>query len=392
MRVAVFTDNDFDKVNGVTTALEALVTHAPGDISPRIYTASALATEAPHYLALQSRALPLPFYSEMDMYVPHWREYLRWVRRDRAAVLHLTTPGPLGLTALWIAARTGLPLVGSFHTDLASYTTVLSGSKWLGKLMTVYMRWMYGRCERTLVPSASTRELMAAAGSDVARIGLWTRGVDTTLFDPQKRSPALRERWRISDREPALLYVGRLSREKGLDLLPEVLYRLRAMRVKHRMVIAGDGPLRHWLQAQLPEAVFTGVLDRKDVAEVFASADAFVFPSVTDTAGNVVLEAQAAGLPVIVSDRGGPRENIVSGITGSVCSGSDPRDWATLVGDLLRGPALRERMGRAARQYALSRRWDHALASVYQTYRDALMSHGNVANVLHDAVEGGSHA
>ena len=230
------------------------MTHAPADIAPRIYTASALAADAPHYLALPSRAFPIPFYSEMDMYLPHWREYLRWVRRDGVEVLHLTTPGPLGLTALWVAARTGLPLVGSFHTDLATYTTVLSGSKWLGSVMAVYMRWMYGRCMQDLVPSAATRELMAARGSDVGRIGLWTRGVDTALFDPSRRSAALRERWRASERQPALLYVGRLSREKGLQMLPELQYRLRAMAVGHRMIIAGDGPLRRWLADRLPEA------------------------------------------------------------------------------------------------------------------------------------------
>jgi glycosyltransferase involved in cell wall biosynthesis len=371
MRVAVFTDNDFDKVNGVTTALDALLTHAPSDISPRIYTAAALATDAPHYLALSSRALPIPFYTEMDVYFPRWREYLRWVRRDAVDVLHLTTPGPLGLTALWVAARTGLPLVGSFHTDLASYTRVLSGSKWLGKVMAVYMRWMYGRCARTLVPSSATRELMAATGCDAARIGLWTRGVDTTLFDPQRRSDALRESWGASERQPALLYVGRLSREKGLGLLPELQYRLRAMSVKHRLIIAGDGPLRRRLAEQLPDAVFTGMLGRQEVAKVFASADAFVFPSTTDTAGNVVLEAQASGLPVIVSGQGGPKENMLPGVTGWVCSRNDPKDWANLVAEALRPSVLRERMGRSARHYALGRRWEHALSSVYQAYRDA---------------------
>jgi glycosyltransferase involved in cell wall biosynthesis len=237
--------------------------------------------------------------------------------------------------------------------------------------MAVYLRWMYGRCMKTLVPSAATRELMATRGSDIGRIGLWTRGVDTALFDPSRRSAALRERWRASERQPALLYVGRLSREKGLQMLPELQYRLRAMAVGHRMIIAGDGPLRRWLADELPEAVFTGTLGRREIAEVFASADAFVFPSTTDTAGNVVLEAQASGLPVVVSDRGGPKENMLAGVTGWVCPRSDPRDWAALVADILRTPALREQMGHAARQYALCRRCDHALSSVYQAYRDA---------------------
>jgi glycosyltransferase involved in cell wall biosynthesis len=371
MRVAVFTDNDFDKVNGVTTTLTALVDHAPPDIVPRIYTASALASDTPHYFALGSRAVPIPFYSEMDMYIPRWRDYLRRVEADEIDVVHLTTPGPLGLTALWVSARRGLPLVGSFHTDLATYTTVLSGSRVLGKLMTQYMRWMYGKCSMTLVPSASTRELLANAGVRRDRIGLWTRGVNTTFFRPDRRSSALRESWRASDREPVLLYVGRVSREKGLTMLPELLYRMRALRVPHRMVIVGDGPLRTWLARELPDAIFTGTLDREHVADAFASADLFVFPSTTDTAGNVVLEAQASGLPVVVSGLGGPKENMLPDRTGCVCVTSDPGEWAHVLAALLTMSSQRTEMAIAARQYAIGRRWETALAGLYQAYREA---------------------
>jgi glycosyltransferase involved in cell wall biosynthesis len=385
MRVAVFTDNDFDKVNGVTTALNALVDYAPSDIAPRIYTASALGSDTPQYLALPSKAVPIPFYTGMDMYVPRWREYLRRVAADEIDVLHLTTPGPLGLTALWVAARTGLPLVGSFHTDLATYTSILSGSPLLGKLMGQYMRWMYGKCRETLVPSAATRELMVSAGANPGRIGFWTRGVDTTLFNPQRRSHRLRERWRTSTREPALLYVGRLSREKGLELLPEMLYRLRALGLAHRMIIAGDGPLRPWLMEQLPDAIFTGSLGRHDVAEVFASADLFVFPSLTDTAGNVVLEAQASRLPVVVSGKGGPREQMVPDVTGRVCEDPNPKAWAEVVASLLTHETVCEQMRDAARQYASSRRWEAALTGVYQAYRNAHRRSPQLSPVHHAA-------
>jgi glycosyltransferase involved in cell wall biosynthesis len=231
---------------------------------------------------------------------------------------------------------------------------------------------MYVKCMQTLVPSAATRELMISTGFDPRQIGFWTRGVDTTLFAPGRRSTLVRERWRASVREPALLYVGRLSREKGLELLPEMLYRLRACGAPHRLVVAGDGPLRRWLMEQLPDAVFTGSLSREDVANVFASADLFVFPSTTDTAGNVVLEAQASGLPVVVSNKGGPREHMMPDVTGRICEGNDARAWATVVADLLLDPATRQHMSAAARQYALNRRWETALAGVYQAYRDAV--------------------
>lgn len=371
MRIAVFTDNDFDKVNGVTTTLTALVEHAPPDLSPRIYTASSRASDTPDYLALPSLPLPIPFYSEMKMYVPRWRTYLRRVIEDKIEVLHLTTPGPLGLAAVWTAAQTGIPLVGSFHTDLARYTEVLSGSARLARLIARYMRWMYGRCLRTLAPSRATRELLVASGLHAGRVNLWPRGVDTGHFTPARRSSLLRERWQVRAHERVLLYVGRVSREKGLDLLPGVVARLVARGLPHRLVIAGDGPYRRGLEEQLPDAIFTGTLDRQAVADVFASADLFVFPSTTDTAGNVVLEAQASGLPVIVSASGGPQEQMRPSVTGVVCRGSEPELWAHEIASVLSRPQQLAEMARAARAFALERRWSQALAPLYQTYRDA---------------------
>ncbi len=369
MKVAIFTDNDFDKVNGVTTALTAVLRYAPSGITPRIYTAATLGSDEPHYLALSSQGMPIPFYGEMRMYVPHWKEYLRRVQEDRIDVLHLTTPGPMGLAALWVAHRTGLPLVGSFHTDLAAYTSLLSGSAFLGAFMRHYMRWMYGRCQRVLVPSDATRRMLVEAGTRADRIALWGRGVDTTLFTPARRDQRLRERWGVSGRRLAVLYVGRLSREKGLDLLAPVSARLRAARIDHRLVVAGDGPMRSELMAACPDAVFTGPLGREAVADVFASADVFVFPSRTDTAGNVVLEAQASGLPVIVSDAGGPREHLRPGVTGRVVSGIAPDAWCTALRAVAGDPAQQELVRRAAREYALSRRWEVALEPLFETYR-----------------------
>lgn len=367
MKVAIFTDNDFDKINGVTTTLTAVLRHAPADVTPRIYTASGLACDAPDYLALQSFGVGIPFYNEMKMYVPHARRYLDRVRADRVDVVHLTTPGPLGLVALWVAAKAGLPLVGSFHTDLAAYTRLLSGSERLGALMREYMRWMYGRCARVLVPSDATRQLMCAMGLRADAVSIWPRGVDTALFHPDRRSTELRHRWRVSASRPALLYVGRLSREKGLDLLAPIQDALRARGFDHRLIVAGEGPMRRELGERCGDAVFTGPLGRDAIAAVFASADIFVFPSETDTAGNVVLEAQASGLPVAVSDQGGPQENMQPDYSGLVCHGRDPGVWAACIAELW---ADRSLSSVAARAYALSRRWDAALDPLYRAYRD----------------------
>jgi glycosyltransferase involved in cell wall biosynthesis len=368
MNVAIFTDNDFDKVNGVTTTLSAVLRCAPAEMRLRIYTAAPLAVEQPDYLALRSIGVPIPFYNEMRMYVPRLSEYVARARRDHIDVVHLTTPGPLGLAALFVAWRLGLPLVGSFHTDLAAYTALLSGSARLGALMREYMRWPYGKCARVLVPSHHTRALLAGATGDPRKIQICSRGVDTDLFAPHKRSRALRDSWRVSHNRPALLYVGRVSREKGLTLLAPLRYRLHARGVEHRFVIVGQGPMTAQMQRELPDAVFTGVLSRTAVAEAFASADAFVFPSRTDTAGNVVLEAQASGLPVIVSSDGGPRESIIEDETGLVCHTDTPDEWAAAVARAARSKT----MGPAAREYALTRRWSEALQPLYRAYREVV--------------------
>ena len=161
VKVAVFTDNDFDKINGVTTTLTAVLRHAPEGLEPRIFTAAALAIGSARLSLLSSFGVGIPFYREMKMYVPHWRRYLERVVSDHVDVIHLTTPGPLGLVALWVASQTSLPLVGSFHTDLSAYTRLLSGSVRLGTLMREYMRWMYGHCSHVLVPSEATPPLDA---------------------------------------------------------------------------------------------------------------------------------------------------------------------------------------------------------------------------------------
>jgi glycosyltransferase involved in cell wall biosynthesis len=173
----------------------------------------------------------------------------------------------------------------------------------------------------------------------------------------------LREHWRISEAQPALLYVGRLSREKGLDMLGPLSRRLDAARISHRLVLVGDGPMRAELEQTLPGAIFTGTLRPDDVATAMASCDVFVFPSQTDTAGNVILEAQASGLPVLVSHAGGPRENMRPGQSGFVCR--NPGDFAAHTADPLRNPDLRWRFRVSARAYASTRRWETALEPLY---------------------------
>jgi glycosyltransferase involved in cell wall biosynthesis len=366
MRVAIFTDNDFAKVNGVTTTLRAVLEHAPDDLDIRIYTCDSAGIDSTDYLSLATFGIGIPFYREMKMYAPPFRRFLRHAVADGIEVVHFTTPGPVGLAAMYVAGRLGLPMVGSFHTDLAAYTRLLSGSTRLGNLMQAYMRWPYGRCGRVFAPSEATRDMLIRAKINPTNIDIWRRGVSSTQFDPAKRSVAVRQQWDVSSKRPALLYVGRLSREKGLDMLGPFSRFLGYAGVAHRLVFVGDGPMRTELEAACPDAVFTGTLSPDDVATAMASADLFVFPSQTDTAGNVVLEAQASGLPVLVSQTGGPCENLRLGESGFACG--DLVDYLRRAGQLIRGQEKRRQFGLAAREYALTRCWEGALEPLYRSY------------------------
>jgi glycosyltransferase involved in cell wall biosynthesis len=208
--------------------------------------------------------------------------------------------------------------------------------------------------------------MLIRARINPAHIDVWPRGVSTTLFNPAKRSTELRARWGVSADRPALLYVGRVSREKGLSLLQPLSRFLEYAGGTHRLVIVGDGPMRSELAGNCPDAIFTGTMSPDGVATAMASADAFVFPSETDTAGNVVLEAQASGLPVLVSRVGGPSENMRHGDTGFACA--DLTDFARRAAQLLRSAGRRQGYSEAARRYAMTRTWESALEPLYGAY------------------------
>lgn len=369
---AVITDNDFNKISGVTTTLKALLAHAPAHWRVRVYTAADVEVEAPDYLAMASWGIGLPRYPDMRIYWPHVQRLRRLLREDGVDVVHITTPGPVGLAARWFHRREPRPIVGSYHTHLGDYVATYSGLDALGRAFEAYMRWLYAPCDSLLVPSEATRAMLASRGYRPAALRLWSRGVDLTRFTPEAASPDLRRHWRADDGRMVLVYVGRLAQEKGLDLLPPLQRALTERRVDHRLVIVGDGPMRSTLQTLCPDAVFTGSVGQDEVARVVASADAFVFPSATDSLGNVVVEAQACGCPVLVTDVGGPCEQMRHGETGWVCRAGDVAEFAGRLAAWWRHPASRRRMATAAADYAAMRSWPVSLRPLFQSWDEAI--------------------
>jgi glycosyltransferase involved in cell wall biosynthesis len=370
LRVAIFTDNDFAKINGVTTTLKAVLQFSER-VEPRVYTAADLGVQTANYFATPSMGIGLPWYREMRIYWPRLAAFSRALERDEVQVIHVTTPGPIGLAGRWLAARHRLPLVGSYHTHLGDYASTLSGSARLGGVLERYMRWCYQPCDPLLVPSSAARDLLVSRGYEAGRLRLWSRGVDVARFNPERVSPAWRRTWHVDARRPAILYAGRLSREKGLDLIGPLQRQLHRHGLAHQFVFAGDGPMRAELEAMCPDGVFLGALPHDRVAVAMASSDVFLFPSTTDTLGNVVLEAQASGLPVVVSDIGGPKQQMIPDVTGLVSRAGDAAAFAANVVKLLRHADSRAAMGRQARAYAETRDWPRSLDPLVAAWQAA---------------------
>jgi glycosyltransferase involved in cell wall biosynthesis len=303
--------------------------------------------------------LSMSAYEGLEMHVPPVREVLRYIKQSEFDIIHISTPGLMGLTALLAARIAGLPVVSTFHTHFPSYAARLLNDPALEDLTWSLMRWFYRQMDRVAAPTPTIRQELIDQGCCPSRVCVVGRGVDTNLFHPCRRSEDFR-REHVHPRRVALLYVGRLSREKNLPLLAESFARLAEMRRDIALVVVGDGPYRAEMEAKLAglPARFLGVLHGEALARTYASCDAFVFPSETDTLGNVVLEAQASGLPVIVSGLGGPKDCMQDGVTGLVVPSITATALVNVLLDICDHPARMKEMGVAAHYF--SRRFTHA--------------------------------
>jgi len=283
-------------------------------------------------------------------------------------IIHIGVPDLLGHAALALAKAHGIPVVASYHTRYETYLkhywylAPLEG--WLKRIL----RRFYGACREVYVPSESVRQALLADGlSD--NFKPWPRGIDMARFSPAKRSTSWRARYGMGPDELVILHVSRLVREKRLDTLTAAL---RQLTVPHRVLIVGDGPEREFVQGELPNAIFTGFLAGEDLAAAYASSDIFVFPSDSESFGNVTLEAMASGLPCVCADATGSRSLVAAGETGFLAPADDAAAFARHITTLAQGRALRAALGEAARLRAQSFSWEETLAKMLGYYRAVL--------------------
>ena len=377
-RALVVTDT-FDQINGAAGTMRRLAewssSHPPPSVT--VVTCGPRAEMRPGLVRLRAAVdLPVPAYGDPDwrLGVPSALDVLDVVEASGANVIHAATPGPMGLAGLLAARALGLPFVASYHTELADYALQLTGDRLAADITRRAVGWFYSQAERVYIPTRTTGRGLMDDGIDPSRLYIFGRGVDTEAFHPERASWAMRHR--LGGRSATVvLYVGRLSREKGLDVLAQAFRRAASAHPKLELVLIGDGPYRTELAETLrgTRHRFLGPLTGSSLSAAYASADMFCLPSRTETFGQVVLEAAASGLPVIVTDQGGAHESVIDNETGLVVPADRPDALAHAIGALASDLVLRQRLGSRARAVANQRSgWPELFAQLVASYRDVL--------------------
>jgi glycosyltransferase involved in cell wall biosynthesis/predicted metal-dependent phosphoesterase TrpH len=310
--------------------------------------------------------IDIPFYKGLKIGIPSLPAIVDALAEGRYDLIHLPTPGPAGFAA-WLLARVlDVPIIGSYHTELAAYAGLRTGQQSLEMMTEVVLSAFYRQPAFVLSPSPASDERLRGLGIPEERIGRWDRGVDLERF-----SPALRDPGALAG-EIKLLYAGRLTKEKGVDLLADAFLAAHARDPRLRLSLAGGGPEEEHLRQRLEDrASFLGWLEGDELARAYASADLFLFASRTDTFGQVIVEAQASGLPVVAVAEGGPLSLIEDGETGRLAA-ADPAALAGAVLDLLGDELQRERIRRAALAAVQGRTWEGSMDQLAAGYRAAL--------------------
>ena len=369
--VAHFTDT-FYEINGVALTLQQQVHQAAA--TNRHYTLITCDDQdrKPQKGVAHFRPIgtyDLPEYEQQKIFYPPLLEMLDYCHDQGFNHIHTATPGPIGLAALAIARFLRLPISGTYHTEIPQYVQILTGSGLMEELAWKFVLWYYDQMDLIYAPSRSTRDELVEKGISPKKIRIYPRGIDTRRFTPTKRNGFFK-RWNCDASSTKLLYVGRVSREKNLHLLVDAFRRLAAETQAVSLTIVGDGPYLEMMQREtrgLP-CIFTGRLEGEDLTQAYASSDLFVFPSTTDTFGNVVLEAQASGIPVIVTDTGGPAENIIPDTTGLIVKGDCARSLYDAMRKMVDKPKVRHQMGIEARKYMENRSFETAFNKTWEMF------------------------
>ncbi len=378
LRVAMVTETYPPEVNGVAATVSRVVEgllqrgHELQLVRPRQDSADSSSSndnDDGRFAEVLMRGLPIPRYPQLKMGLPSRRALVRLWTARRPDVVHLVTEGPLGWSALQAAAQLKLPVVSDFRTNFHAYSQHY-GVAWMRTPIMAYLRKFHNRCASTMVPTEALRQELQTSGFQ--RVRVVARGVDTQRFDPARRSQALRDSWGAGPDTLVAMCVGRIAPEKNLQAVLAAAAAMRAADPGMRLVLVGDGPDKSRLEQAHPEVLFAGLKRGDDLAAHYASADVFLFPSLTETFGNVVTEAMASGLAVVAYDQAAAGQLIRQGDNGLLAPSGDGAGFSRLalqlVGELPRARA----MGQRARETARRMDWGRIVEAVEAAYAQAI--------------------
>lgn len=372
MKLALFTDTYFPQVNGVSRTLGRLTSYMDKQHVEYMLFAPDCQTEEDLFSSNIHRFASMKFflYPECRIALPKLNMIRKQIRGFSPDLLHIATPFNIGLSGLHYGKKLNIPMVASYHTNFDDYLEhyrldLLSPFVWK------YMTWFHQPFSSIFVPSTETRNRLSSQGFQ--NLNLWRRGVDCDLYSPRRKNATIRERYQIKEKY-ILLFVSRLAPEKNLDTLQRVMWKLpEELKREIRWLVVGDGPAMPHFQENLPPNVtFTGYKQGIELAELYATADLFIFPSATETFGNVALESLASGTPVIAANAGGLTDVISNQRNGLFCSPYDEDEYIQAIRRLLLDQTERKMMGYEGRRYALTQSWDAIFGKLLEDYETTI--------------------
>ncbi|OQX13561.1 MAG: glycoside hydrolase [Thiothrix lacustris] len=374
-RLSVVTETWPPEINGVAHSISRMVggLRTRGGYNIQLVRPRQMPNEKPQREALFHEhlvnGLTLPFYKEVRLGFPQYNALKSLWKKQRPDIVQIVTEGPLGYSAMKAAKKLGIPVISDFHTNFDQYSRYyrLSGFFNLAKR---YLRHVHNQTLVTLVPTRELQQQLSANG--YTKLGILDRGIDVERFNPQRRSETLRAQLGIRPEQLLVTLVSRMSPEKNLDLAFHAFRAIQKQVPDARFLLVGDGPERKRLQDAHPDCLFVGMQTGIALAEHYASGDVFLYPSTSETFGNVVLEAMASGLPVVTFDYAAAHEHLRSGINGMGIPLDDNAAFIQAGITLALDPALRRVLGQAAHQTALGLSWEKVVERLHHTIQNVL--------------------
>jgi glycosyltransferase involved in cell wall biosynthesis len=375
LRVALVTETYPPEINGVAMTLARLVhslqerNHNIQLIRPRQSGADAMTPPEVGLQEVLMKGLPIPKYPHLRMGLPAKKTLVSLWTRQRPDIVHIATEGPLGWSALQAARKLKLPVSTDFRTNFHAYSRHY-GVGWLKKPIAAYLRKFHNLANCTMVPTRALEKSLHESGFE--RLMVVARGIDTARFSPEHRSTELRAQWGAGTGDPVAIYVGRVAPEKNLSVLARTFNAMQAAQPRLKLVVVGDGPGREEFQTLCPTAIQMGVKTGADLACCYASADLFVFPSLTETYGNVTPEAMASGLAVLAFEHAAAAELIRHGQNGLLAPCDDEDAFIRRGVDMARQAQLTQELRQNARASTLTQDWSHIASQVESVWLDLL--------------------